>query len=578
MTTILALLTIVVTAGHGTASGGLAASPAHSKLPVHTIATAKSARQQIPLKPITGPFAQAKSWGYQLRGIDPLAIARSSYDVVVIDFAKQERPFSRAEVEIMRGKPDGGRRIVLAYLSIGEAERYRSYWKSAWNTTPPAWLGPENPQWRGNFPVRFWESDWQNVIFGTANAYLDQIIAAGFDGAYLDRVDVYSEWEKEKLDAELAMVGFVAAISTYAKILRSEFLIVPQNAEELLVNDVYLRAIDAVAKEDLLYGIDHSGGVNPAETVAASIGLLRRARQAGKMVMVVEYLCRREEIAVAERRIAGELGFLPYVAPRTLHSLGLDQDDVCLPPGPLGRRIALLIGSAAYQHAEPVPRAAAGVRTLATALRQAGFTQVRERIDLGRDSISQELQRFTEAAREADWAIVYYAGLGINLSGRNYLVPVSARLDRPADVELEAVPLDEAERAVEPAKQVRIVFVDACRSNPFLQQMQRRGMTQAAGPGVRPGAARPALAMAFASRCDGAPVAPAWAPEVGTGELYAEALARHLLTPGLELPWLMERVRDSVLRATRGAQDPVHVGVLPDGAMFTAPTTPSGPR
>ena len=136
------------------------------------------------------PLATAKSWAYQLRGIDPDAIARSPYDVVVVDFADREQPFTTAEVERMRSRPDGSRRIVLAYLSIGEAERYRAYWQADWHAKPPAWLGPENPEWKGNFPVRFWDPAWQNIILGNTDAYLDRIMAAGFDGTYLDRAKV----------------------------------------------------------------------------------------------------------------------------------------------------------------------------------------------------------------------------------------------------------------------------------------------------------------------------------------------------------------------------------------------------
>ena len=85
----------------------------------------------------------------------------------------------------MRRKPDGSRRLVLAYMSIGEAESYRWYWPRR----SSAWLGAENPQWRGNYGVRFWHSDWQEIIF----EYTDKIVAAGFDGVYLDKVDEFEE-------------------------------------------------------------------------------------------------------------------------------------------------------------------------------------------------------------------------------------------------------------------------------------------------------------------------------------------------------------------------------------------------
>ena len=510
------------------------------------------------------PLATAKSWAYQLRGIDPDAIARSPYDVVVVDFADREQPFTAAEVERMRSKPDGSRRVVLAYLSIGEAERYRTYWQADWYARPPSWLGSENPEWKGNFPVRFWDPDWQKIILGSPDAYLDRIIAAGFDGTYLDRVDVHSNWETEKPDAERLMVAFVARLSAYAKAARPGFLVVPQNGEELLEHDDYLRVIDGVAKEDLLYGVDHAEKPNPPDTVTHSVGLLRKARRAGKPILVVEYLCERAQVTKVEQRIAKELGFLPYMAPRTLHSLGMGDEDYCLAPGPGGRRVALLLASSKYLAAPTIAAPAQDVRIMAAALRQAGFTDVRERIDLGRDSISQELQRFAETARNADWAVVYYAGLGMRVGETSYILPINARIEQAKDVDREAVPFEELETAVLPAKQVRLVFLDACRRNAFFDRMMSRGSSERMSPGMSAQLPRQPIAIGYASRCDTPHDEPV------DKDPYTAALARHLVTPGLELPWLMERVRDSVLRMSRGAQQPVHLGALPDSAAFVA--------
>jgi cysteinyl-tRNA synthetase len=85
--------------------------------------------------------------------------------------------------------------LVIAYLSIGEAEDYRYYWKPVWKTNPPSWLKAEDPNWEGNYVVAYWEKDWQNIIFGNSNAYLDKIIKDGFDGAYLDIIDAFEYFE-----------------------------------------------------------------------------------------------------------------------------------------------------------------------------------------------------------------------------------------------------------------------------------------------------------------------------------------------------------------------------------------------
>lgn len=86
--------------------------------------------------------------------------------------------------------------MVIAYMSIGEAENYRFYWKQDWKTGSPSWLREENPEWPGNYAVRYWHPDWKKIIYGNSDAYLDRILAAGFDGVYLDKIDVFEYFEK----------------------------------------------------------------------------------------------------------------------------------------------------------------------------------------------------------------------------------------------------------------------------------------------------------------------------------------------------------------------------------------------
>ena len=113
-------------------------------------------------------LGEVKTWGYQLQNIKPKKIAASPYDLVVIDYASDDGPFTKAQVEEMQRKPDGSRRLVVSYMSIGEAETYRPYWNKAWKKEPPPWLGKENREWRGNYGVKFWEPGWQALIFDYA--------------------------------------------------------------------------------------------------------------------------------------------------------------------------------------------------------------------------------------------------------------------------------------------------------------------------------------------------------------------------------------------------------------------------
>jgi len=119
------------------------------------------------------------------------AIKGTDYDIVIIDLFYNGEPLTPDEVASLKRKANGGTRLVIAYMSIGEAEDYRYYWKPEWKTNPPPWLAEENPDWPGNYAVRYWDKDWQNIIYG----YLEKILHAGFDGVFLDKVDSYIYFE-----------------------------------------------------------------------------------------------------------------------------------------------------------------------------------------------------------------------------------------------------------------------------------------------------------------------------------------------------------------------------------------------
>ncbi len=123
------------------------------------------------------------------------ALRETNYDIILIDLFFEDTPLSQSEIASLKTKANGAKRIVICYMSIGEAEDYRYYWQSEWNDNPPEWLAGENPDWKGNFKVRYWDKEWQDIIFGSGNAYLDKILAAGFDGVYLDIIDAFEYFE-----------------------------------------------------------------------------------------------------------------------------------------------------------------------------------------------------------------------------------------------------------------------------------------------------------------------------------------------------------------------------------------------
>ena len=124
------------------------------------------------------------------------AVSATNYDLLILDlFFEDDMAFTAAEVEQLKHKANGGKRLVVCYMSIGEAEDYRYYWQPEWKRDKPAWLARENPEWRGNYKVRYWDSEWQEIICGADDSYLNRILAAGFDGVYLDIIDAFEYFE-----------------------------------------------------------------------------------------------------------------------------------------------------------------------------------------------------------------------------------------------------------------------------------------------------------------------------------------------------------------------------------------------
>ena len=124
------------------------------------------------------------------------AVTSTNYDLIVMDFFFQDGvAFTADEVNQLRNKANAGKRMVIAYMSIGEAEDYRYYWLPEWNTNKPSWMDAENPDWAGNYKVQYWNPEWQAIIFGKEDSYVQKILDAGFDGVYLDIIDAFEYYE-----------------------------------------------------------------------------------------------------------------------------------------------------------------------------------------------------------------------------------------------------------------------------------------------------------------------------------------------------------------------------------------------
>ena len=233
------------------------------------------------------------------------------------------------------------------------------------------------------------------------------------------------------------------------------------------------------------------------------------------------------------------------------------------------QRVALVIGNANYAHATRLANPLNDAADIGDALARLGFAVTKlENADYA--ALRQGMLAFTRAAAAAEVAVVFYAGHGIEVDQRNFLVPVDARLTSDQDVEYEAVPLELVTRSVARASGLRLVILDACRENPFAASMQRAGATRAIGRGLARVEPAGETLVAYASK-EGTVAADG----EGRNSPYSEALLAHLEEPGLEVGLLFRKVRDAVLAATGGRQEPFVYGSLSSrGVYLTARAEP----
>lgn len=281
-----------------------------------------------PAEPPRSPvgWTSVRSFAYQLQRYDFDELVGAPVDLLVIDpFDDRGERWSAGEIAAVRRGPPAKR--VLAYLSIGEAEDYRPYWRQAWDRDgdgrpdagAPAWLGPSNPDWEGNYKVRYWMAAWRRTV-----AYsLDRIVEAGFDGVYLDIIDAYEFWRpRGRRTAARDMVRFVREIASRARGGNPSFGVFPQNGDALGRRDRYLAVVDGIGREDLFF--EGSRQQDRAET-RAGLHNLALFRDAGKLVLVVDYVTRPRRVGAFVRRARAH-GFVPYATVRDLDRL--------LPPPP----------------------------------------------------------------------------------------------------------------------------------------------------------------------------------------------------------------------------------------------------
>jgi hypothetical protein len=323
---------------------------------------------------------------------------------------------------------------------------------------------------------------------------------------------------------------------------------------------------DFVGTDTVSFTITYNGTRTVTDTVTINVLPLQDTGQSKQLNTAVASADSANAVAARVTQPASE-------AAKAAASSDTDTPNV-KPSALTGNRIALVIGNSAYKNVPALTNPARDADTIASSLRAVGFKTVQLRSDLTREKLTDALQSFAAEADKADWAVVYFAGHGLEVNGTNYLIPVDARLAIDRDVEFEAVPLDRVMSAVSGAKRLRLVLLDACRDNPFANQMRRSVATRSIGRGLTNVEPEAGTLVVYAAKhgqvaLDGD----------GGNSPFVTALTKRMNTPGLEVRRLFDHVRDDVLEMTNRAQQPFSYGSLPgsEDYYFRAAATAKRP-
>lgn len=237
------------------------------------------------------------------------------------------------------------------------------------------------------------------------------------------------------------------------------------------------------------------------------------------------------------------------------------------------RKVALVVGNAAYQAVPQLPNPSRDASAVAKMFRDAGFETVETQINVGNLDFKRAIRRFETTADQADIAVIYYAGHGLEIGGVNYMIPVDARLASDRDAEDEAIPLERLVSSADGALKLRLIILDACRDNPFVRSMRRERKTASRAVIAGLGKVEPTSTdtlIAYAAKAGST-------ADDGSGEHspFTMAVLRNLTVPGLDVRLAFGRVRDEVLKATGNRQEPFVYGSLGGGniSLVAAPAT-----
>jgi len=316
------------------------------------------------LRPL--PCSQIEYWAYQIQDISEEdavdLLASSSYDLLVVeptrtDWSSDDKFFdTKAMVkQLKQSRASDGlhRKMVLAYIDIGEAEDWRWYWTWSMDWPPgqprpddwPDYIVGHDPDgWEGNYPVAYWDPRWKDIMiygqnqnsspYGNYNSVIDEVIIDGFDGIYLDwveafeNVDVIQAALAQGKDPANEMIGFIQEMRDYGLQRKPDFIIIQQNAASLADGHPELfSVIDAIAQEAIWYDGDATDSwedpdgydwENDPGLTAYYISFLQLYLLAGLPVFDCEYALNYADDAYA---LSAAQGYIPYCTRRSLSRL-----------------------------------------------------------------------------------------------------------------------------------------------------------------------------------------------------------------------------------------------------------------
>jgi len=265
-------------------------------------------------------WSDVNDWFYQLQTDDYETLADSKYDLLVLDGDPVVYELNRNVVERLKCGGDGDK-FLVSYLSVGQAENYRDYWQTDWGVGNPSWIAYADDFWIGDFYVRYWDPEWQNILFSR----VDDVVDKGFDGLYLDVIDAYEFFESERGDAREDMRALIATIADRARTRSGnpDFGIFVQNAEELIqtVGPIWIEPLTGIGKEEPFYWATDDK-VQEDQRFWNDL-YLGQWVAAGKLVLSVDYVTKPEFIEDAYA-LARQHGFVPL----TLTQIALDQFEI----------------------------------------------------------------------------------------------------------------------------------------------------------------------------------------------------------------------------------------------------------